>query len=354
VVGGVTSGTRPNGLAQAAAAFRAVDWWRYKLTPPLAILWASMLQGGVPFLAHCREALVLVVAVAACAAYVSLINDLFDREEDARSGKPNRSAGLSRASVTLLLATVAVPGLFFLWTWRAQPAAALAYAGSWLIFTFYSVPPVRLKVRGLAGVFADAVGSTLLPCLLAAFIAANAGGRFDLQWIATVALWTLAWGLRGILWHQALDHAADSRSGVRTFAQRRGKRVARRLSHRTILPAELGALTALLWQFGSVIPVVALLLYLGLVAARRRLWQDPRPVLLLDEYYDGLLPGALLLASAIAQPWDLVLLVPLFILFGGRPRAIAQGLWRLAQTGWYRGRARLGSLRRRLQEDAAG
>jgi 4-hydroxybenzoate polyprenyltransferase len=334
--------------ARPAAAFRASDWWNYKLTPPLAVLWATAVQAGRPLLPSWLEALALIAAIAVCAAYVSLVNDHFDRDEDARSGKPNQLSRRSRGSAALLFALVGGAGLLVLWMWSGVPAAAAAYLGSWIAFTLYSAPPARLKTRGLPGVLADASGASLLPCLLAALLAAHAMGHPpDPPWLAAVAAWAFGWGLRGILWHQLADLESDRRGGVRTFAQRHGRKTAVRLSRFVAFPLELAGLAALLWQVGSPLPPLVLLLYLALVAARSHFWgARPRRTLLLDEYHDGLLPLSLLLASAVRHPADLVLLAPLLLLFGRRPARVAADAWQVALTLWYRLRARLGAYRR--------
>jgi 1,4-dihydroxy-2-naphthoate octaprenyltransferase len=333
--------------ARPAAAFRAGDWWDYKLTPPLAMLWATTLQSGQPLLPSWLEAAALVAAIAACAAYVSLVNDHFDRDEDARSGKPNRLTRLSAAAVATLFALVGGAGLLFLWLWSDVPGAALAYLGSWIAFTLYSAPPARLKTRGLPGVLADASGASLLPCLLAVLLAAHAVGRAaDPAWLAAAAAWGLGWGLRGILWHQLADLESDRLGNVHTFAARRGAETARRVSLRLAWPLELVGLAALLWQLGSPLPPLFLLLYIGVVAGRSRLWRArPSRMLLLDEYYDALLPLALVLASAATHKADLLLLAPLLLLFGRRPARVAVDAWQLASTLWYRLRAFAGAYR---------
>lgn len=333
--------------SKPASAFRTGDWWQYKLTPPLAMLWATTVAAGRPLLPSWTSAVALVAAVAACAAYVSLVNDHFDREEDRRSGKPNRLSSLSSGSASLLFALVAGAGLLFLWTWRGNAIAVAAYLGSWIAFTLYSAPPARLKTRGLPGILADAAGANLMPCILAVALAAQAMGRPpDLPWIAAVAAWSSGWGLRGIVWHQLGDLESDRLGKVRTFAQRHGAEVAGRLSSRLALPLELSGLAALLWQVGSPLPPLFLLLYLAVVAGRSQFWRRPRRILILDEYYDGLLPIALLLGSAASHPADLLLMAPLLLTFGRRPARVAWDSWHLVLTFWYRLRALAGAWRR--------
>lgn len=334
-------------VPRAIAACRLRDWWDYKLTPPLAIFWATVIHAGHPLLPSWREALALIGAIAACAAYVSVVNDLCDREEDARSGKPNQLSLLGRRGAAALFALILGAGLLFLWTWRNDPGVAAAYIGSWVVFTIYSAPPARLKTRGLPGVLADAAGASLLPCILAVLLGVQAVGRSpDPLWLAAAAAWGFGWGLRGILWHQLADLDCDRRGRVRTFAQRHGARTARRLALWGAMPLELAGLAALLWHLGSPLLPLFLLLYLGLALVRAWLWKSgPRRPLLLDGFYDTLLPLALLLGSGWSHPADLILVAPLLLAFGRRGRRMAADFWGMALTIWYGLRARAGGYR---------
>jgi hypothetical protein len=307
------------GVESVAAATRVADWWDYKLTPPLAVLWAAAIQADRPLLSCWRQALALVSAVAVCAAYVSLINEHFDRDEDARSGRPNRLAGWSRRAIVALVAACVLAGTLFLAAWLADWPVAGAYLGSWIAFTLYSAPPLRLKTRGLPGVIADAAGACLFPCLLAVALATRATGRAPGSlWLGGVAAWSFGYGLRGILWHQLADLGLDRRGGVRTFAARSGAASARGLTHYVAVPLEIAGLAIVLWLTRSLLPPVFLLGHLALVAARERVWGAAACVgwpMLLDEYNDGQLPVALLLASATAHRADLWLLPLLLLLF---------------------------------------
>lgn len=317
-------------VKSAIAAIRVNDWWDYKLTPPLSMLWAAAIHSGRPLLSCWHQALALLVSIAVCASYVSLINDHFDREEDLRSGKVNRLAEFSRGATGVLFALCALTGLLFLLGWRDDWRLAAAYLGSWIAFTLYSAPPFRLKTRALLGVIADAAGASLFPSLLAVLLSARAMGHgADPMWLAAAA-WAFGWGLRGILWHQLTDLGSDRLGRVSTFAARYGPEAALFLSRRIAFPVEIAALGVLLWGIKSLLPPLFLLFYLCLVGARKNGWGswNSRP-LLLDEYYDGLLPVALVLASAAVHPMDLWLLPPLLLIFSRRTTLPAQAAFKL-------------------------
>ena len=71
----------------------------------------------------------------------------------------NASRGLASLAVGLPVAA----GLAVAWHWRGDPLLLGCYLAAWTAFTLYSVPPFRLKVRGLAGLVADAAGRSPLP-----------------------------------------------------------------------------------------------------------------------------------------------------------------------------------------------
>jgi 1,4-dihydroxy-2-naphthoate octaprenyltransferase len=229
-------------------------------------------------------------------------------------------------------------GGFFAWSWRSDPLLLWPYLGAWAAFTLYSLPPFRLKERGIAGVFADAAGALLFPALVAvALVYRDGGSEPALLWLAAVALWALAYGLRGILWHQLLDAEADRAAGTATFVLRTPRTRVLQISHYLIFPTELTALSLLLWQVPSWLPAVALIFYM--VAARHKLRVfrmtavivDPKPryMIVLNDYYDVFLPIALLLACALRWPIAGLALAVHLVLFPRRAREVARELWKL-------------------------
>jgi hypothetical protein len=186
----------------------------------------------------------------------------------------------------------------------------------------------RLKRRGIWGVIADASGAHLFPTLLGVVLVYRGqAAPIDSVWLVAVAIWSVCYGLRGILWHQLTDRDSDARIAVRTFAQAHGIATLRRLAHGVVFPCEVAALGCMLWLIGSVLPIVFLALYLLLA------WSHPctggfqtRPYsplvivvpregkvargieyrLAMFRYYELYLPLALLLASALRYPADLL------------------------------------------------
>jgi hypothetical protein len=317
---------------------RATEWWEYKLLPILGIFYATLAYRHASIAAAWMTAIELLVGIAAGAVYVSVINDLTDRDEDRRAGKPNRTEGRSGLVIGLFVAVPMLIGIVMAWRWRGDPLLLAAYGAAWCAFSAYSLPPLRLKTRGLFGVMADASGAHLFPALVAALLAFRAGGAApDLLWLALVALWAGAFGVRGILWHQLSDEEADRIGNVRTFVQRHGGRWARAIGARLMFPLECAALFALLWQLDDRIPFVALVLYAFLVIFKLERFEmhaaivQPRPrhLILLNEYYEVFLPVSLLVASALAHPADWIVLALHCVLFPGRLSQVIGDAWKL-------------------------
>jgi len=166
----------------------------------------------------------------------------------------------------------------------------------------------------------------------------------DVRWMAAVGAWAFMNGLRGILWHQLSDAEHDRRATVRTFAQRHDAAAIGRLGAFVIFPIELAGLAGMLWQMGSIIPLVFLGLHVLLVWGRVRAWQmhavivapKPRFLIVLHEYYDGFLPVAVLCATALRHPADLIVLAIHLLLFSTRIRQAAGDAVKLAAAQAYR------------------
>lgn len=333
-----------------AAAMRAGEWWDYKIAPILAIFYATSLLAGASILSLAPSLILLLAALIPGAVYVSVLNDLTDRDEDGKAGKTNRMAGASLRLAWASLGPAVAAGLAIAWHWRDDPLLLGCYLSAWISFTLYSLPPFRLKARGVAGLAADAAGAHLFPTLVAALLAFRAAGApADPLWLTGVGLWAFAHGLRGILWHQLLDSEADEAAGVRTYVQRVSRARAVALGHYLAWPAELAALALLLWKLGSAGPPIGLLLYALLVRQRIRIFRvraivvepQPRCLMLMQEYYMLFLPLSLLVQAALTRPADGLVLLAHLILFPVGAAIALRDIWRL------RGSVRPAALRTR-------
>lgn len=322
-------------LRRLAAVARVTEWWGYKFAPILATCFATALLADYSLWALSGRLLLLLLALTVAATYVSLLNDWTDRADDHAAGKANRLAQVSAGRFALLLGGCLAAGSgLAAYFWWVGHEASLLYLGTWGAYTLYSLPPVRLKGRGLAGVLADAAGAHLFPQLLAMTLVGKwTQHPLPTLWMVAVATWALASGVRNIIWHQLSDAANDAQAGIRTFVTGRGAAAARRTAEWLAFPLEVLALFTLLALGGRTAPVVALGLYGGLLLVRRLHWKmtlviaqpGPHPHIVLNEFYEVFYPLALLLAACRLHPADGLAL-------GGFVGLFAYSIWPTVQT----------------------
>lgn len=342
-------GPESGGAARALLALgRASEWWEYKLLPALAVGYAvSLALGADPWRGLAGLGWTLLALVPG-AVFVSLLNDWTDRSDDAAAGKPNRQAGRDPRLALALIALCLAAGLALGWTWRGDPLLLASYAAGWIAYTLYSLPPFRFKTRGAAGVLCDAIGANLVPALLAAQLTARAlGAPLPPALLAAVAVWSLMFGLRGILWHQIGDLEADRRAGAPTFVARHGAAAAEAWTRRLVFPLELAGLAALVALSGLPVWLAAgagLMLYAGLIHERIDRFDmtvtlvrpHPRGCLALHEYYDVFLPLALLVAGLWREPLVLVVLAAHLVLFPVRVRQVLSDVQKIRSGQYHR------------------
>ena len=286
---------------------RAGEWWHHKVPIALATGYAAAHHVDESITDAAGRLALGVFVLAAGATYVSLLNDLTDIEADRAAGKANRLAGRSRgAALAATGATLAVGVVLAVVVWQTSRWAAAATAGAYLAFTLYSLPPVRLKGRGILGAIADACGAHVAPQLLLLALMADGHGPAD-WWVGAVAVWALAFGLRGALWHQLGDVEADTRAGVRTFGAAHPG-AARTIVRSVVFPVELAALAAVLAGVDRPLVVIAAVAVYTLVEWLRVRYhrvrivvteRAPRYRIALQELYSVVLPIALLVEAPL-------------------------------------------------------
>lgn len=206
---------------------------------------------------------------------------------------------------------------------------------------------------------ADASGAHLLPTLLVvSLVYRRPGNQIDLLWFISVAVWSLSYGLRGILWHQLSDLDNDEKAGLSTFVLRHKLSVLHRLGNFVIFPVELTAFAIMLWHARSRLAIGLLFVYALLQWARKKQWKTSlvivvprtRYLIVMQEYYEFFYPLVFVLSSSLTFPWDAVVLVLHLLIF---PRRAAQagrdvvklirGYTRMRLTTWHADAHRLGS-----------
>src|ERR1700749_5129862 len=122
---------------------RSQEWWGYKIPPLLAIGYATTLKSGESMLEAAPRLLFVMSAMVIGAAYVSVLNDITDREEDLAIGKPNRMAKLPPWLRGLLLGLPVLIGIGYITPLFPHTLLVTIAVMPWLAFTLYSAPPFR-------------------------------------------------------------------------------------------------------------------------------------------------------------------------------------------------------------------
>ena len=299
-------------------------WWYNKV--PLSVTLVLLLLDGRPLSADALAVLVLVVlAVCAIGNYGYALNDLFDVDEDRRAGRANAAAaaGTGRTWAIVLVSALCA---------EAFAAAAAGVAGAWATLgaialpAAYSVPPLRVKERRWLGVAADALAAHVWPAMLAVLAAEHRSVHpAGVALVTSLAVWSAAAGLRGILTHQVRTADRDSAAGLRTVAHDMGARRLEAWIVAALVPLELvGFGVALVACGGGPVLWTGVALYLA-YEAYKTLRAGVFPVAIFQErgqpyvpfveesFYKAWGPVVLALDCARTDPRYL-LLVPLYAL----------------------------------------
>jgi hypothetical protein len=299
-------------LESARVLFRTSQWWDGKLAPIFGGVYAAAYLSHTAVSRLVLPLLYVLPVVVTGGVWAHVLNDLADERSDALAGKKNRMAGRSlRFKVGLVAGCLLAAFALSFPLWHARFALAV-YIATYVVWAVYSLPPLRLKGRGVLGALADATGAYVLPqCFAVAIVAHVAGWSPPRAWFGCLVVHALAAGLRSITWHELLDVEGDRRAGVATWAVRqRDPEVLRRAVRFALFPVEVVALAGLLVRAGNPIAFVLLALHLLTAVLRARFIgvelrvMPPAPAarLLLFEFYELLYPWAFLAAITIREP----------------------------------------------------
>lgn len=252
--------TRASGPAWWLNATRWPEWGRSKLSA-VVTAYALMMatrhnESPAELLA---EFLLLLVFTCLYLALGYMLNDLADWDADIQAGKQRSLHGLGRPAAAMRVSVVAIAAGAVGW-WIARSGGVLAagvVCALLLLAVAYSMPPLRLKTRGVLGLVSAALAQRVLPvCLVIAWSGSLGVGAVLLLGLA------FATGIRQILVHQIGDAEADGRTGVRTYATQHGVGQLVELLVRIVAPVELALCLGLVVVIGADNPLVALVLCL--------------------------------------------------------------------------------------------
>jgi 4-hydroxybenzoate polyprenyltransferase len=145
-------------------------------------------------------------------AYGYTINSYFDRVQDNLAGKRSGAQYFTRRQHFIFLCFLAVPAIV-LPMLSDHTNIRLMGIGIFLLATFYSAPPIRLKEKGILGPISSALVQRPLPFLLFSLLVPQepALTLFLFGWLTFV-------GLVIMFAHQVLDYENDRKTNVKTWA----------------------------------------------------------------------------------------------------------------------------------------
>jgi 4-hydroxybenzoate polyprenyltransferase len=213
-------------------------WWHNKV--PLSIVLVLLLVDGRRFTVGALAVLVLVVlTVCAVGNYGYALNDLFDREEDARAGRTNAAVAAGSARMWLIIAFSGLTAVIAA-TVAAGTFGAFATVAELALPAAYSIPPLRIKERTWLGVASDALAAHVFPAVLALLaVSAWSLRPVSLLLACSAVGWSVAAGLRGIISHQAHTAQRDARAGLATVVHATGAARLERIIVAVLLPLEV-------------------------------------------------------------------------------------------------------------------
>jgi 1,4-dihydroxy-2-naphthoate octaprenyltransferase len=224
-------------------------WWSSHFVVMMGAIYFVLAVGPAPppvgsFLLNLG---VFTLASIGIASFGQLLNDATDVRQDVRSGAHNLVAARGTARRAAMFVAVLVVGIVP-WFWLpTTPLIAALIAAEFALFILYSVPPVRLKERGLAGTVADALYGYVVPTTVAALLFVElSGGQVPVAFVAALSTWALMFGLLGIIDHQLSDESRDRHDGVRTLVVTLGWSPSFRWAQRLAATATLAAMIGLI------------------------------------------------------------------------------------------------------------
>lgn len=313
-------------LSDRLGFIRFYTWWNYKLPPLFGIAFFFILYSQLPFDITLQRLAVLIVCMIGTAGFGHYLNDIFDIEDDKRSGKPNSAARHSRTKRILILTVLLALGLLPWFLFYETGAIHFLVIAVFLLFVLYSVPPVRLKDKGFWGIFTDTLYAHAIPAVVVA-LAILAGGEITSmtrKLIAIVFFWQFFVGFRNIAFHQYADYEQDMRSGTKTWAVKLGADKMKKTCLQWIYPVEAAAFLIFLVSLVYVsilagvllILMIALRLYVYMFIYEKGYLANWRNYFsFVNNSYEEDIPLVMLICLTFGSPWFVLILALHCILF---------------------------------------
>lgn len=146
------------------------------------------------------------------ASFGYICNDFSDRDIDMKQGKTKYLTSLPSVYVRLILSLLIVLAIGVLSILNSS-FEIIALGIFQIIFAYlYSMKPIRLKERGILGIFSAAIIQRIPPLIILSILTS-----LNIFVVVYVSAWLSILGGLFIIEHQIEDHKVDYLSGVKTF-----------------------------------------------------------------------------------------------------------------------------------------
>jgi hypothetical protein len=248
--------SRPKGTLSSIVELRA---WKLALAGPSVYWYFPIFYVLLSTQPHVNPfgLTALFVVLMLSASWGFLLNDLADREADAKGGRADslHGHGLSRRTMWALVLLTAGGSWLIVFLIGGGYVFKVVLAIDYLIGTMYSVRPMKLKVRKIWGFVANSVMERPLPILV--FLTYM--NYYTPLTILFPVLMELSWS---VFKHQAADVKEDLSANVMTFAASLGEKLSNRIVQNFLNPLSVLSLLFLVALAWLSIPDMRLLLAL--------------------------------------------------------------------------------------------
>ena len=154
----------------------------------------------------------LIASLGLYVIYMYLVNDFFDMPTDKLSGDHREIHNMPIILVVGLLLSVVALSYYITVIIINESLYSLIYTIAYLLATFYSMPPIRFKCRGLYGLISNILIEGFLPVLLISLFFQHVS--LDIMFLLYLVSLRQ---LELIILHYYADYETDQKAGVKTF-----------------------------------------------------------------------------------------------------------------------------------------
>lgn len=248
------------------------NWWASHFGTMTAFIYLiTSISAAPPSLGGFLQAFGLfTLASLGIGSFGHLLNDFADVSQDMRSGAQNLVARRGLMATAAAFAFALGLGIVPWWWLPTTPVILSLVALEYVLFAVYSLPPLRLKNRGICGPVADALYAYVLPNAVAVLLFARLGQVDVSGWLMmSILVCCFFFGLERILYHQLIDEPRDRIDAISTFAVTRGWKRTFEFVLRWVIPLESIAFIVLLAALRAFAPFVVISFAVHVLAVLR-------------------------------------------------------------------------------------